>query len=61
MSVSPFRPPFSFEVMRDNDNELVYRIRDSRDSAVCRTYLEENAMIVVNALNQVSCSEGTTK
>lgn len=49
MSVYPFKPPFSYETL--HGNPTVYRIRDSEDNAVCRTHVEENARIVVDALN----------
>jgi hypothetical protein len=52
MSVFPFKPPFSYESFPAQGNDgKVYRIRDSQDNAVCRTYVEENAEIVVRALN----------
>lgn len=52
--VFPFKAPFSYETLEDEEGDAVYRIKDCADNAVCRTYLEDNAKILVNALNQAA-------
>ena len=61
MSVFPFKPPFSYESFpAQGGKDTVYRVRDSQDSAVCRTYVEENAEIIVRALNDAADRRNST-
>lgn len=45
--------PFSYEAMSDQDSGKVYRVRDADDNAISRSYLEDNAKLIVYALNQI--------
>jgi hypothetical protein len=44
-----YQPPFSYTEMVDKS----FRIQDQKDNALARTYTEENAALVVGALNFV--------
>lgn len=48
-------PPYSYETIKDyKTNEITFRIRDRDDNALGRSYVEENAILIVQALNKLA-------
>lgn len=56
----PFKPPFGYEKIDVSDG-FVYRIRDFADNPVARSHVEENAALIVEALNRMSAPRGSAK
>lgn len=52
--MSRMYPPYSYETIKDyKTNEITFRIRDRHDNALGRSYVEENAILIVLALNKL--------